>query len=470
MSVFDDIVKANDVRGIFPDQFTPDIARCFGAAFSDIAGSQIVVGHDMRTSADVLVDAFIDGARRRGAAVTHVGLCSTDGLYYASGALDAPGVMFTASHNPARYNGMKLCFAGARPIGRQTGLPELSRRAEEYLAAGIGKERSGTLTHRDILPDYAAYLRKLVPLSLGRRLKVVVDAGNGMAGLTAPAVLGTDGGLEDIGIDLVRMYFDLDGTFPNHQANPLDQTNLIDLQTAVIAQQADIGLAFDGDADRCVAVDEKGVPIDPSAITTLIGLREVAKELARGASPVVVRNLITSRAVVDLISAAGAEVVTTKVGHAYIKQEMAERNAVFGGEHSAHYYFRDFFSADSGMLAALHVLSALGETDLNASDLAAMYTPNASSGEINAIVTDTDDVLARVLAAFASDIDSGHTLVDEMDGLTLSHWEATPRWWFNVRPSNTEPLLRLNVEAQDHDVMEKIRDSVLAIIRQENSS
>ena len=469
MGALEDIVKANDIRGLVPDQLTPTIARCLGAAFCDLVGRQILVGHDMRTSAAELVEAFIDGARSRGANVTHVGLCSTDGLYFASGSLDLPGVIFTASHNPAQYNGLKLCYAGARPIGKETGLPDLASRAQHYLDSGIEATQPGELTRRDILADYAQYLRGLVALSGERRLKVVVDAGNGMAGLTAGAVLGTEAGLPDIGIDLVPMYFDLDGTFPNHEPNPLDPANLLDLQTTVIAQQADLGLAFDGDADRCFVIDEKGVPVDPSAIITLVGLREVAKEQQQGNAPVIIRNLITSRAVTDLIGVAGGEVVTTRVGHAYIKEEMAARDAVFGGEHSAHYYFRDFFYADSGMLAALHVLSALAESDLQASDLAAMYTPNTSSGEINSTVTDVGHTLARIRAEFAADLHARRVTIEDTDGLTFSHWDATPRWWFNVRPSNTEPLLRLNVEAEDGDVMEKIRDSVLAIIRQENS-
>lgn len=469
MGALDDIVKANDIRGLVPDQLTSEVARCLGAAFSDLAGPDILVGHDMRTSAGELVDAFIDGARTRGTNVTHIGLCSTDGLYFASGKFELPGVIFTASHNPAQYNGLKLCYAGARPIGKETGLPGLARSAQEYLDSGIEAKAPGELSHRDTLRDYARYLRGLVSFSGGRRLKVVVDAGNGMAGLTAGAVLGTEAGLPDIGVDLVPMYFDLDGTFPNHEPNPLDPANLLDLQATVIAQEADLGLAFDGDADRCFVIDEKGVPIDPSAVITLVGLREVAKEQQRGHEPVIIRNLITSRAVTDLIGAAGGEVVTTRVGHAYIKEEMAARDAVFGGEHSAHYYFRDFFYADSGMLAALHVLSALVESNLEASDLAAMYTPNSASGEINSSVSDVGHTLARIRAEFAADLHAQRVRLDDTDGLTFSHWDATPRWWFNVRPSNTEPLLRLNVEAEDNDVMEKIRDSVLAIIRQEST-
>lgn len=500
MGVLKEIVKANDVRGVFPSQFSPAVSRAFGAAFVDVIGPELVLGHDMRNSAEVLVDAFIDGVLAQGGRVTSIGLCSTDGLYFASGHLDLPGVMFTASHNPAEYNGMKLCYSGARPIGEHTGLRDLAQRAEAYLqgsgeaaaegepapvtergpdtgaaaklgaTAGTAAEARGSVVTRDLLGEYAAYLRALAPIPAGKRLRVVVDAGNGMAGLTAPAVLGTIMGLPDSGIDLVELYFELDGTFPNHEANPLDLKNLIDLQTAVIAEQADLGLAFDGDADRCFVIDEHGVAIDPSAITTLVGLREVAKELQQGTQPTVVRNLITSQAVQDLLEAAGATVVTTRVGHAYIKEQMAAHDAIFGGEHSAHYYFRDFFYADSGMLAALHVIGALVESGMAASDLSDMYTPHSASGELNFKVAGVEHTLERVVAAFAEDIESGHTRLDRTDGLTLSHWHATPRWWANIRPSNTEPLLRINVEAEDADVMEKIRDNVVRIISQENPS
>lgn len=470
MAALDDIVKANDIRGVVPDQLNADIARSLGAAFADVTGESLLIGHDMRASSPDLVEAFADGATRRGANVTLIGLCSTDGLYYASGALNAPGAMFTASHNPGQYNGLKLCHSGARPIGRASGLGEVQRRAEEYLAAGVDRTGSGSVEHRDLLLDYATYLRSLVQIPPRRRVKVVVDAGNGMAGLTAGAVLGTDAGLTDLGIDLVPMFFDLDGTFPNHEPNPLDPANLVDLQAAVIAQEADLGLAFDGDADRCFVVDELGVPISPSAITALIGLREVAKEQQAGRQGVVVRNLITSRAVPDLITAAGGTVITTQVGHAFIKEQMAAHDAVFGGEHSAHYYFRDFFYADSGMLAALHVLSALIESELSASDLAAMYTPNYTSGEINSSARDIRTTLERLRAEFDEEVRAGEVSIDDTDGLTVSHWRSAPRWWFNVRASNTEPLLRLNVEAEDEDIMEKIRDGVLDIIQEQEAA
>src|SRR4051812_21031596 len=346
----------------------------------------------MRPSGPELVAAFADGLAVRGVDVIRVGLASTDGLYFASGALGIPGAMFTASHNPAQYNGIKLCRAGARPVGQDSGLTTVRELAGDYLATGAVPEvdaaERGTVEDRDMLAEYAAFLRSLVDLSGIRPLKVVVDAGNGMGGFTAPAVLGTGAGLPGLPLDVVPLYFELDGTFPNHEANPLEPENLRDLQAAVVEHDADLGLAFDGDADRCFVVDEHGDPVSPSAITALVGLREVARERAEGRTPTVIHNLITSQVVPDLVGAAGARVVRTRVGHSFIKAEMAAHDAVFGGEHSAHYYFRDFFFADTGMLAAMHVLAALGETPLGTrlSDLAEAYQPYAASGEINSRV------------------------------------------------------------------------------------
>ena len=470
------IVKAYDIRGVVPDEFDADTARALGAAFADVVAhpagrTTVVIGHDMRPSSPELSGAFGEGAAWRGVDVVLIGLCSTDGLYYASGAMDVPGAMFTASHNPAQYNGIKMCHAGARPVGQDTGLSDVQRLAAQYLDEGIpAAAETGTLTERDMLAQYAAYLRSLVSLDGIRPLKVVIDAGNGMAGLTAGAVLGTDAGLSDLGLDIVPMYFDLDGTFPNHEANPLDPANLIDLQAAVVAEQADIGLAFDGDADRCFVIDERGGAVNPSAITALVGLRELAKEKAAGRQATIIHNLITSRAVPDLVEAAGGKAVRTRVGHSFIKGQMAEHDAVFGGEHSAHYYFRDFFFADTGMLAAMHVLQALGTGSPTLSELSEMYTPYASSGEINSRVTDAGASRARVLEAFGEDIAAGVVTVEEFDGLTFSHWHENPRWWFNLRASNTEPLLRLNVEAEDSDIMVKIRDGVLALVREGEGS
>jgi len=492
-----EIVKAYDIRGTVPDQLDPEVCRALGVAFADVVvlpgadgalsgvRPRAVVGHDMRDSGPALVDAFTQGLVSRGVDVVLVGLCSTDGLYHASGDLDVPGAMFTASHNPARYNGIKFCRAGARPVGADSGLVQVREAAARLLArevAGLtGAEGAGgahgdtatrdavppgAVVERDTLTGYARLLRSLVDVSDVRPLKVVVDAGNGMAGLTVPAVLGTDAGLPALPLEVVPLYFELDGTFPNHEANPLDPRNLVDLQAAVVEHQADIGLAFDGDADRCFVVDEQGRAVSPSAVTALVGLREVARERSAGRTPTVIHNLITSQVVPELLGAAGARVVRSRVGHSFIKAQMAEHGAVFGGEHSAHYYFRDFFFADTGMLAALHVIAALGEQDAPLSALVAELAPYAASGEINTPVTSSaaaDDAVARVVDAWVTG-DHGVTL-DHLDGLTVSHWSVEPRWWFSLRSSNTEPLLRLNVEAADPVVMAEVRDTVLALVR-----
>ncbi|SKC36137.1 phosphomannomutase/phosphoglucomutase [Krasilnikoviella flava] len=474
------IIKAYDVRGTVPDQLSPEVARAIGAAFARVVAvpegaSRVVVGHDMRESGPGLVDAFTAGVTAAGVDVVRIGLCSTDGLYHASGALDAPGAMFTASHNPAVYNGIKLCRAGARPVGQDTGLADVRELAQRILddASSVepvettDRDSTGSTSERDTLADYAAFLRGLVDLSGIRPLKVVVDAGNGMAGYTAPAVLGTAAGLTALPLDVVPLYFELDGSFPNHEANPLEPANLRDLQAAVVEHDADLGLAFDGDADRCFVVDQHGDPVSPSAVTALVGLREVAKELEAGRTPTVIHNLITSRAVPDLLQAAGATTVRTRVGHSFIKAQMAEHDAVFGGEHSAHYYFRDFFFADTGMLAALHVLAALGGQPHPLSVLAEMYSPYVASGEINSTVADAAAATARVREAYAAAYPQAD--VDELDGLTVAHWDGHPQWWFNLRASNTEPLLRLNVEAADEDIMIKVRDDVLSLVRTEDA-
>ncbi len=470
------IIKAYDVRGTVPDQLSPGVAEAIGAAFARVvvlpehAGAgrpAVVVGNDMRDSGPELVEAFARGIAAAGVDVLRIGLCSTDGLYFASGSLGLPGAMFTASHNPAAYNGIKLCRAGARPVGQETGLAQVRELAQTYLDGGLPQPAGepGTVTDRDLLADYAAFLRGLVDLSGVRPLKVVVDAGNGMGGHTVPAVLGTAAGLPALPLDVVPLYFELDGTFPNHEANPLEPKNLVDLQRAVVEHGADLGLAFDGDADRCFVVDETGRPVSPSAITALVGLREVGKELAAGRTPTVIHNLITSRAVPDLLQAAGATTVRTRVGHSFIKAQMAEHQAVFGGEHSAHYYFRDFFFADTGMLAAMHVLAALGEQEHPLSALAEMYEPYVASGEINSRVPDVAAARERVLDAYRAAYPD--IALDELDGATVSHWDGHPQWWFNLRASNTEPLLRLNVEAADEDIMAKVRDDVLSLVRAE---
>jgi phosphomannomutase len=471
MPDLDAIIKAYDIRGVVPEQLDEDAARAIGAAFADVVAipagaSRVAVGHDMRPSSPALVDAFAQGAAWRGVDVVRIGLCSTDGLYFASGALDVPGAMFTASHNPAQYNGIKMCHPGARPVGQESGLADIRALAQAYLDEGVpAGERTGAVTDEDMLAAYGAHLRSLVPLEGIRPLRVVVDAGNGMGGLTAPAVLGTAAGLPALPLEIVPLYFELDGTFPNHEANPLDPANLVDLQAAVVANDADLGLAFDGDADRCFVIDERGDAVSPSAITALVGLREVAREQAAGRTPTIIYNLITSQVVPDLVDAAGGVTVRTRVGHSFIKAQMAEHDAVFGGEHSAHYYFRDFYFADTGMLAAMHVLQALGEQAAPLSALAAEYQPYSASGEINSTVADGAAARERVVDAFVRQEHAGPVTVDELDGLTVSHWDAAPRWWFNLRASNTEPLLRLNVEAEDEPTMARIRDDVLALVR-----
>ncbi|RSS56264.1 phosphomannomutase/phosphoglucomutase [Streptomyces sp. WAC06614] len=446
------IVKAYDVRGVVPDEWDERLAELFGAAFVEVTGADaIVVGHDMRPSSPGLSGAFARGATSRGADVTLIGLCSTDQLYYASGALDLPGAMFTASHNPAQYNGIKLCRAGAAPVGQDTGLAQIRELAERWSDEGAPEPvaQPGSITEQDVLVGYAAHLRTLVDLTQIRPLKVVVDAGNGMGGHTVPTVF------EGLPLELVPMYFELDGTFPNHEANPLDPKNIVDLQARVKAEGADLGLAFDGDADRCFVVDERGEGVSPSAITALVAARELDRHGGKGT---VIHNLITSWSVPEVVREHGGTPVRTRVGHSFIKQEMAATGAIFGGEHSAHYYFKDFWNADTGMLAALHVLAALGNQDGPLSALVSSYDRYVGSGEINSTVADQAGRTAAVKAAYAGQ--EGVTF-DELDGLTV----ATADWWFNLRPSNTEPLLRLNVEARDTTTLTRIRDEVLALVR-----
>jgi phosphomannomutase len=449
------VVKAYDVRGTVPDELDESIARALGAAFVDVTGARTVVtAHDMRDTGPGLARAFADGALHRGASIVEIGLASTDMLYFASGQLNLPGAMFTASHNPARYNGIKFCRAGAVAVGRDTGLAEIRERAEDYLERGLpGAAGNGTVERRDLLADYAAYLRGLVDLSAIRPLKVVVDAGNGMAGHTVPAVLG-DAVLPALPLTLVPMYFELDGTFPNHEANPLEPANLVDLQERVVAEGADLGLAFDGDADRCFVIDGAGAAVSPSAITCLVAVRE----LTRTPGAAVIHNLITSRAVPEVIAEHGGTPVRTQVGHSTIKAEMARTGAVFGGEHSAHYYFRDFWFADTGLLAAMHVLAELGGQPGRLAELVEPYARYVASGEINSTVADQWAAVQAVRARYEAQAEH----VDELDGLTVSLPDGS---WFNVRASNTEPLLRLNVEAASAESMQSLRDDVLDVIR-----
>ena len=443
------VFKAYDVRGLAPEQIDPALARATGRAHAQVTGAAtVVVGHDMRPTSPALAAAFAEGATEAGADVVMIGLASTDQLYFASGHLGLPGAMFTASHNPAAYNGIKMCRAEAVPIGLESGLAEIR---DLVLEPRPVPGPVGTITERDLLHEYAVHLLGLAPLR-GRHLTVVADAGNGMAGHTAPAVFD----LVRQQVTLLPMYFELDGTFPNHEANPIEPENLRDLQARVLAEGADVGLAFDGDADRCFLVDELGQAVSPSALTGLIAQRELAKS----PGSTVIHNLITSRAVPELVTRLGGTAVRTRVGHSYIKATMAETDAVFGGEHSGHFYFRDFWRADSGMLAALHALAALAETDVPLSELLASYDPYPVSGEINSEVSDPQVVMDEVEARYAGQDGAS---VDRLDGLTVSHDD----WSFNVRPSNTEPLLRLNAEGRDEATMTRMRDEVLALIRKE---
>ena len=460
------VIKAYDVRGLVGEQIDEAFVRDVGGAFARLVRDEgfgggersdtgngsagpvdtVVIGHDMRASSPALSNAFAEGVIAQGLDVVRIGLASTDQLYFASGLLDCPGAMFTASHNPAAYNGIKLCRAGAKPVGKDTGLLIISDEVINGVPAHDGA--AGAITDRDVLAEYGDFLRSLVDLSALRPLRVAVDAGNGMGGHTTPAVL------EAIpGITVLPLYFELDGTFPNHEANPLDPANLVDLQAHVLATGADIGLAFDGDADRCFVVDELGLPISPSAVTALVAGRELGREI--GAT--VIHNLITSRAVPELITERGGTAVRSRVGHSYIKGLMAETGAIFGGEHSAHYYFRDFWGADSGMLAALHVLAALGEQQRPLSELMADYQRYEESGEINFTVADAPGCVDSVLSTFGSRIQS----LDHLDGVTVDLGDGR---WFNLRTSNTEPLLRLNVEARTTEEVDEVVEQVAKLI------
>jgi phosphomannomutase len=444
------VIKAYDVRGLVGEEIDEDFVRDVGGAFARLMrgenATQVAIGYDMRDSSPSLAEAFADGVVAQGLDVVRVGLASTDQLYFASGLLDCPGAMFTASHNPAAYNGIKLCRAGAKPVGKDTGLLAISEDVIAGIPAYDGPR--GSKSDRDVLTDYGDFLRSLVSLAGLRPLKVAVDAGNGMAGHTAPAVLGSIAGIR-----LAPLFFELDGTFPNHEANPLDPANLVDLQAHVLATGADIGLAFDGDADRCFVVDELGKPVSPSAVTALVAARELGREI--GAT--VIHNLITSRAVPELVAERGGTPLRSRVGHSYIKALMAETGAIFGGEHSAHYYFRDFWGADSGMLAALHVLAALSEQDRPLSDLMADYQRYEASGEVNFTITDAEACIDRVLSSFAARVHS----IDHLDGVTVDLGDGS---WFNLRMSNTEPLLRLNVEARTTEEVDAIVEQIGARI------
>ena len=446
MSIF----KAYDVRGLVDKEITADFCFATGVAFARFLQQErepgtVVIGEDMRPSSPVFADAFSAGITSQGLDVIRIGLASTDMLYFAAGKLNMPGAMFTASHNPAEYNGIKMCLSGARPIGKESGLLTI----EKFVTEGSPLElrNVGVEKTEAMLEEYVDHLLTLVDLSSMRKLKVVIDAGNGMAGYTAPAVF------KRLNVEMIELYFELDGTFPNHEANPIDPKNLQDLAKAVKKNKADIGLAFDGDADRCFLVDEKGDLVNPSALTALIADRALASD----PGSTIIYNLISSRSVKEVVEENGGTAVRTRVGHSYIKKMMAETGAIFGGEHSGHFYFRDFWRADSGMLAALHALAALSESSGTLSQLLNSYNRYSSSGEINSVVDDAKAVMELIESHYLT-MDGITT--DHLDGLTVESQD----WWFNVRASNTEPLLRLNVEANTQSLMEKVRTQVLALI------
>lgn len=452
MTDLDKIIKAYDIRGLVGIELTDELMQAVGKAFVVALGiakstggaGAVVIGRDMRESGSAYSAAFAAGVTQLGVDVIDIGLASTDQLYFAAGFLQLPGAMLTASHNPAAYNGIKLCQAGAKPVGQETGLKQIKEliKANDFELAQV----SGVVSTRDLLSEYASFLQQLAGLTKVRPMKIVVDAGNGMAGHTAPTVLNLPG------IELVPMYFELDGNFPNHDANPIDPVNLVDLQNKVLETSADLGLAFDGDADRCFLVDNNGELVSPSALTALIAKRF----LATNPGSTIVHNLISSKAVPEIVAEAGGVAVRTRVGHSFIKEVMAQTNAVFGGEHSGHFYFRDFWYADSGMLAALIAIAELTATDQSFSELIANCARYPQSGEINSEVPDAAAAIERMLRKFGD----GHE-IDRLDGITIT----APSWWLNVRASNTEPLVRLNVEADTQALLQEVTQAALGVIR-----
>ncbi len=454
LSDLDALFKAYDVRGTYPDQIDEDLARRVGNAFVAFTGAgAIAVGHDMRPSSEPLSAAFIDGATLAGADITAIGLASTDMVYFASGYLDVPAVMFTASHNPARYNGMKLCREGAAPIGQDTGLAEIKGRVAEGLIERA--PTAGRVTDRPLLDEFTEHVHSFVDIDALSPMTIVADAANGMGGLVAPKIF------EKLPVELTMLYPELDGTFPNHPADPINPENLVDLQREVQERSADIGLAFDGDADRVFLVDDRGEPLSGSLTTSIVAAGILDRVASSGGvtddapRPVVLHNLICSKAVPEVIAEHGGEPVRTRVGHSFIKAVMADTGAVFGGEHSGHYYFADNWRADSGIIATMVVLEQLSRAGIPLSELREPFERYADSGEINTEVADPAAVIDRVEKTFSDGT------ADRLDGLTLDFGD----WWFNLRPSNTEPLLRLNLEAATPGECERRTAEVLAAIR-----
>ena len=445
------VFLAYDIRGLVPEHLDAELARLIGGAFARLVRRsepdtvRIVLGRDMRESGVELAGAFADGITAEGLNVVDLGLVSTDMLYFASGHLNVPGAVFTASHNPAGYNGIKLCLSAARPVGADSGLAEMQADLSAGPQAGGGA--TGTTTTLDLLDAFADHVRSFVDTTTLAPLTVVADTANGMGGLVVPAVF------DGLPLDLEVMYADLDGTFPNHPADPLQSANLVPLQERVLATGADIGLAFDGDADRVFLVDEQGRPITGSLTTALVA----STVLGHQPGATVIHNLICSRAVPEVITEHGGRAVRSRVGHSYIKELMATEGAAFAGEHSGHYYFADNYRADSGLIAALLVLEALSTSGGTLSDLLTPFDRYAASGEVNFSVDDPAAVSERVSLAYAA---TGSQ--DTLDGLTVD----MGTWWFNLRPSNTEPLLRLNLEAAGADACTARLAEVSALITQ----
>ena len=429
-SRMDQVFKAYDVRGTVPDQLDADMCRAIGRAMARFAGTpRILVARDMRESGVELAAAFSDGVRSEGVDIVDLGMASTDFLYFASGHLDSPGAIFTASHNPAQYNGLKLCLSGARPIGRDTGLADIAAGAEELLGQPL-PPLTGTWSEQNLLDEWADHVVSFVDVGSLRPLKVVADTANGMGGLVVPIVF------ERLPFTVDILFPELDGNFPNHPADPIQPENLVALKAAVLEHEADIGLAFDGDADRVFLVDEKAEPVSGSLTTALVA----ASMLTKHPGETILYNLICSHVVPEVVTEMGGRPIRTQVGHSIIKKVMAETGAVFGGEHSGHYYYRDNFRADSGIITALLVLELLCQSGKPLSEMLLPYQRYADSGEINTTVTSP----ATTVAAIAEHERKAGASVDTLDGLTVEHGD----WWYNVRPSNTEPLLRLNVEAK----------------------
>ncbi len=437
------IFKAYDVRGTYPDQLNEDVARATGSAFATfVGGPSVVVARDMRPSGPSLVAAFAEGVRRMGVQVVDIGLASTDLLYFASGYLDAPGAMFTASHNPAQYNGIKMCLAGAKPIGLETGLTDIERMTNEFLASPARGDLAD-LTEDDVLSAWVAHVHSFIDTTKLRPLKIVADTANGMGGYVAPLIFA------GLPFDVEIMYPELDGTFPNHPADPLNPANIVDLQRRILESGADIGLAFDGDADRVFLIDEKAQGISGSTTTAMVA----ASLLDKNPGSTILYNVICSKSVPAVIAEHGGVGVRTRVGHSYIKQVMAETNAIFGGEHSGHYYYRDNYRADSGIITAMVVLELLSNFAGPLSQLVAPFNRFAVSGEINTVVTNP----TSTVTAITEQLRASGASIDELDGLTADFGD----WWFNLRPSNTEPLLRLNVEAtSDEDCARHVAEVV----------